>query len=237
MADEKNAVGDDPEFKSIADRHGRQFRTVGDMVHGAIRESILTGVFAPGEHLRQDRLAEALGVSRIPVRSALMQLESEGLITLHPFRGAVVNSITADEMREIYEIRSVLETHALRKVLSSMTPERLKRLRKLAKELNDIEDAEAFLGGRLDFYHELYDGDRHPYLVGLIDKLRTESGRYWLQHKIDYASRPGQRDYQHLLEIIEGGDIEGAVEWQRTHLEEVCGQLLELMEEDDRGEE
>ena len=112
-------------FRSIVDRNSRQFRTVGDMVYEVLREGILKGVFQPGERLRQDQLAEAIGVSRIPVRSALMQLESEGLITFNPYRGAVVNKLSAKEMREIYELRALLESNALRKAVEVMTPERL----------------------------------------------------------------------------------------------------------------
>ncbi|HEX6026056.1 MAG TPA: GntR family transcriptional regulator, partial [Solirubrobacter sp.] len=146
----------DERFQSIVDRNSRQFRTVGDMVYEVLREGILKGVFAPGERLRQDQLAEAIGVSRIPVRSALLQLEADGLITFHPYRGAVVNKLTPDEMREIYELRAVLEAHALRKAIGAMTPERLAHLEQLARELNAIADGEEFLTRRNEFYGELY---------------------------------------------------------------------------------
>src|SRR5690348_1870583 len=94
--------GFDGGLRSIADRHGRRFRTVGDMAYEVIREGILTGVFQPGERLRQDRLAEAIGVSRIPVRAALLKLESQGLVKFEPYRGAVVHVLTPDQVREIY---------------------------------------------------------------------------------------------------------------------------------------
>ncbi len=113
-AEEGAAPGD---FRSIVERNGRRFRTVGDMAYEVIREGILQGAFKPGERLRQDQLATAIGVSRIPVRSALLQLESEGLITFEPYRGAVVNSLSADDVRAIYEIRGVLEAHAMHKAM------------------------------------------------------------------------------------------------------------------------
>lgn len=222
----------DAAFRSIADRHGRQFRTVGDMVYEVLRESIQKGVFAPGERLRQDQLAEQLGVSRIPVRSALMQLETEGLIKVHPYRGATVAELSADEMRENYEIRAVLEGLALRKAAAAMTPRRLAKLKKMARELNRISDGEDFLRMRMAFYHELYDGDHHPQLVALIEKLRTDAGRYWLQKHVDYVSRPGERDHGKILEFLEADDLEGAVRWQQEHLERVGAQLIELMTRD-----
>jgi DNA-binding GntR family transcriptional regulator len=219
-------------FRSIIDRNSRQFRTVGDMVYEVLREGILKGVFQPGERMRQDQLAEAIGVSRIPVRSALMQLESEGLITFNPYRGAVVNKLSSKEMREIYELRALLESHALRRAVEVMTPERLAHLEQLAIELNAIQDGEEFLTRRNEFYRELYDHDLQARTVGLIERLRAEAGRYWLERKVDYVSRPGQRDHLHLIEFIKAGDIDSAVAWLQEHLRKVCDDLVALMEKD-----
>jgi DNA-binding GntR family transcriptional regulator len=221
-------------FGSIVARHGRQFRTVGDMVYEVLRESILTGVFQPGERLRQDQLAEAIGVSRIPVRSALMQLDSEGLITFNAYRGAVVNKLTVEQMREIYSIRSVLEAHALRNAMGEMTPDRLEHLEQLARELNEIKDGEEFLIRRNEFYSELYDVEKQPKLVELIERLRAEAGSYWLRRHIDYVSQPGHRDHVHLMELIREDDTDAAVEALRDHLQRVCDELVVLMEEGER---
>jgi DNA-binding GntR family transcriptional regulator len=223
---------DGERFRSIVDRNSRQFRTVGDMVYEVLREGILKGVFQPGERLRQDQLAEAIGVSRIPVRSALLQLEADGLITFNPYRGAVVNKLTPAEMREIYELRALLEAHALRKAVDAMTPEKLAHLEQLARELNEIQDGEEFLTRRNEFYGELYDGEHHARTVGLIERLRAEAGRYWLERKVEYVSRPGQRDHLQLIEYIRAGDIDGAVAWLHDHLQRVCDELVALMEED-----
>ena len=224
----------DERFRSIVDRNSRQFRTVGDMVYEVLREGILKGVFAPGERLRQDQLAEAIGVSRIPVRSALLQLEADGLITFHPYRGAVVNKLTPDEMREIYELRTVLEAHALRKAIGAMTPERLEELEQLALELNTITDGEEFLNRRNEFYRALYDGEHHKRTVALIERLRAEAGRYWLERKVDYVSKPGQRDHLRLIEYIKANDIDNAVRWLHDHLQRLCDEMVALMEEDER---
>jgi DNA-binding GntR family transcriptional regulator len=228
-------VAPQDDFASIVSRHERQFRTVGDMVYAVIRDSILNGVLGPGEWLRQDQLAEQIGVSRIPVRSALMQLETEGLITFHPYRGAIVNRLTVAEMRENYELRTLLESHALRKAIGSMTPDRLERLEQLAAELNDVESGEDFLALRTAFYRELYDGARRPQLVRMIEKLRNDAGRYWLQRRIGYVSQPGQRDHMDLLQFVRSGDVDGAVTWLEHHLERVCEQLVQLMDESEEG--
>jgi DNA-binding GntR family transcriptional regulator len=234
----RNQSGDDdvelaPEkvlFDSIVRRHERQHRTMGDMVYGVLREGILEGAFQPGEHLRQGRLAEAIGVSRIPVRSALFQLESDGLITFHPYRGAVVNDLSTNEMREIYEMRALLEVHALLKVAPTLTPERLDELQEMARELNAISHGETFLQRRIQFYRRLYDGERHPRLVATIEQLLVESGRFWLQHHVEYVAKPGQRGHEQILDSIRRGDIEGAVRQVQEHLSQLCDELVRRME-------
>jgi DNA-binding GntR family transcriptional regulator len=214
------------DLAAIVDRHGRAFRTVGDMAYEVIREGIRTGVFRPGERLRQEVLATQIGVSRIPVRSALMKLESEGLITFEPYRGAVVNTLSADAARETYEIRKVLEAHALRKAMTAMTPERLARLEELAAELNAVESAEDFLKRREEFYHQLYDHKRQPKLVDMIDKLRGEVARYSIEHNLNYVRPPGERDHQQLLGFLQTNDADGAVAWLHAHLDQVMERLL-----------
>jgi DNA-binding GntR family transcriptional regulator len=227
----KSKDADDAPLRSIVDRHERKYRTVGDMVYGVIREGILKGVFAPGEHLRQDRLAKAIGVSRVPVRSALLQLETEGLITFHPYRGAIVNGLAVEEVSEIYEIRQLLEAHAIRKIAVEMTPERLDALEREARGLDAIEDGEEYLAARTHYYRDLYDGDRNPQLVRLIEKLRVESGRYWLEHRGESLDRPGSREHYRVLEYLRAGDVEGAIEWMQGHLELLRQQLLVPIEQ------
>jgi DNA-binding GntR family transcriptional regulator len=214
------------DLASIVDRHGRAFRTVGDMAYEVIREGIRTGVFQPGERLRQETLATQIGVSRIPVRSALMKLESEGLITFEPYRGAIVNSLSTDAARETYEIRKVLEAHALRKAMTAMTPERLEKLDRLAAELNAVENNIEFLQQREEFYHELYDMKRQPKLVDMIDKLRGEVARYSIEHNLNYVRPPGERDHHQLLAFLKADDADGAVAWLHAHLDQVCERLL-----------
>jgi DNA-binding GntR family transcriptional regulator len=225
------AAAEDSPLQSIIDRHERKFRTVGDMVYGVIREGILKGAFAPGEHLRQDRLATAIGVSRVPVRSALLQLETEGLITFHPYRGAIVNALNVDEMAEIYEIRALLETHAIRKVAADMTPERLDDLEREARALDEIEDGEEYLAARTHFYRDLYDGERNPQLVRMIEKLRVETGRYWLEHRRQSLDTPGERAHYRIVEYLRANDVDGAVEWMGHHLAQLREQLFVPIEQ------
>ena len=85
------------------------------VAYDAIRQAIVEGGYRPGERLVEQRLAEAHGLSRTPVREALKWLEAEGLIRIEPHRGAVVRPITLDDIRDIYELRAELEGYAARR--------------------------------------------------------------------------------------------------------------------------
>jgi DNA-binding GntR family transcriptional regulator len=81
----------------------------------ALREAILTGRYAPGTRLVQDDLAEAFGVSRIPLREALRRLEGEGLVVISPNRGAIVRPLAPKDVVDLYDVRIALESLALRR--------------------------------------------------------------------------------------------------------------------------
>src|SRR6478672_6534621 len=102
-------------------------QTLTSMTADAIRERILRGRYPEGEPLRQDAIGVELGVSRIPVREALRQLEAEGLVTFNPHRGAVVSSMSLDEIAELFELRAEIECDLLRRAIPKMTQEQLDR--------------------------------------------------------------------------------------------------------------
>ncbi len=97
--------------------------TAQDLVLSSLREAILAGVLSPGARLRQEDLAERFGTSRIPVREALRALEYEGLVASEPNRGFTVTELDADDVEEVYDLRIVLESHAVRVALPLLTDE------------------------------------------------------------------------------------------------------------------
>jgi DNA-binding GntR family transcriptional regulator len=71
----------------------------------------------------------------------------------------------------------------------------------------------------------------------MIERLRTDTGRYWIERKVDYVRRPGERDHLQVLEYLRSGDADGAVRWLQEHLERVCEQVAALVERDERARE
>jgi len=215
-------------FEDIVARLADGYRSIGEMVYEVIRQAIIGGAFAPGERLRQESLAAAIGVSRLPVRSALVQLESEGLVTFHPRRGAVVRSLTLAQIREIYETRELLESHALAKSMATMTPERLTQLRELASAMDAEHEGGAFVDTRVAFYRALYDADNNPQLVEIIESLRSSVGRYLLGWRLSTGHLGGHKQ---LVDFMRRGDLAAAQNWLKAHLEQVRRGVEEIVEE------
>ena len=95
---------------------GSQGRVLADWVTASLREAILRGHFHPGERLEQELIAQNLSVSLTPVREAVRRLEAEGFIQVRPHYGAFIATVSCDEIRQIYEIRRLLEIEMARQI-------------------------------------------------------------------------------------------------------------------------
>lgn len=105
------------------------------LLRTAVYERILSdlqqGTIVPGETISLCRLAETLNISKTPLRDALLELQTEGFVTLYPQRGVMVNVLSEEEKQEIYEVCGVLDGQVIRNVFSRMTPDRIERLKEL----------------------------------------------------------------------------------------------------------
>ena len=205
------------------------YRSVGDIVYDILRNAILSGTFAPGQKLRQETLADAIGVSRVPVRSALIQLESDGLIEVHDRRGATVKTLSRSQAEEIYELRTLLEPYALRHSMGTMTPERLERLREFAAVADGESEGAEFVAARTQFYSELYDAANNPLLSDTIEDLRLKVGRYVLGWRLVNGHL---HSHTVLASTVATGDVDAAVATLEEHLRGVRDAVLTMLEAD-----
>jgi DNA-binding GntR family transcriptional regulator len=145
----------------------------------AIKHAILAGELPPGHALVETDLAALLGVSKTPVREALKTLAGAGLVTVHPYKGAVVRLVDDVQARYIYDLRLLLEPEALAR---SVEPGRGRgdgpgwgpAHEALARADTSADQAERSLANR-DFHHELYAGCGNPLLVSMLDDLRDQT--------------------------------------------------------------
>lgn len=111
-----------------------------------IRDAIVEGTLKPGRRLKEEELARELGISRTPVREALLALEKEGLVELPPKRGATIRAFTLEELEDAYDLRALLEGHAARLAAVRMTPATLRLLQKSCERFERLRQAENVRG-------------------------------------------------------------------------------------------
>lgn len=103
----------------------------------ALRRAIILGELPPGLHLEEPSLAEKFGVSRIPVREALTRLEHEGLVRIEPRRGAFVVGMTDEEIHDVYDLRFLIESHAIRRASELADAAGVARLQELVDRMTE----------------------------------------------------------------------------------------------------
>lgn len=153
-----------------------------------LREKILSGELHEGEQLRQDAIAEEFQISRIPVREALSHLAAEGLITMVANRGAVVSSLSPDEIMQIFETRAVLECYMLRCAIPNMKKKDFEQAEKILEqyEASLEKDSEMKSWGTWNwsFHSVLYAPADRPFMLAYVKTLNVNCDRYTRLHLV-----------------------------------------------------
>jgi DNA-binding GntR family transcriptional regulator len=207
-------------------------RTTPDAVAATLREAIVRGLLRAAQPLKADDIAAQLGVSHIPVREALRQLESEGLVTIYPNRGAIVTSLSERDILEIYDIRKTLEIAALEHSLKHLSPATLRRAEAILDEYELETDTRVWGDLDLEFHATLYGLEERPRLLGIINTLRNQVDRYFHVFPLAVKQRQDfQRDHRAILQASRAHDREAAVAALEAHLERTARILVAGMRE------
>jgi DNA-binding GntR family transcriptional regulator len=205
----------------------------------ALRERILRGDYPDGEPLRQDALADELGVSRIPVREALRQLEAEGLVTFNPHRGAVVSSLSLTEIDELFELRAEIECDLIARAVPMMTEEQLVCATDVLDEFEAALSAgEAARWGPLNwhFHAALYAPANRNFTMGILQKLHHHSDRYFrMQLFLAHGGAKANEEHRAIAAAVAGKDVTKAAALMRAHILEAGQSLRALLQEQRRG--
>jgi len=189
-------------------------------VASILKERILAGYYAEDQFIRQELIAQELGVSRIPVREALAWLEAEGLVIREKYRGAVVPKLSEKEITEIYEMREMIEPYLLKAAIDNMTPERIEHLNHIIDESHRTSDLTKWAGLNVDFHRTLYEAADKPVASQVLDKLLVRADRYLKMQRFLSSQTQEESDAEHLriLERVKAGDKSGAVEALLEHI-------------------
>jgi DNA-binding GntR family transcriptional regulator len=197
------------------------YGNVQDAVVDGIRDMILKGHLKPGDRLRQDELADTFGVSTMPIREALRQLQAEGLVLFRPRRGAIVASVSVSEYEEIYRIREELETLACRWAAEDFERIPVDRLRVLMGEIEEAEANFEDVYRRMElvreFFFTIFEASEKEHLLRILSSLWDLTQQY-RRYFSAFPELIPQRlaNYRSAYEACEARDPERLVQAIRT---------------------
>ena len=179
------------------------------------------------------QLAEELGISRTPVREAIRKLEQEGYVIMIPRRGTYVSDVSVKDVKEIFEIRSALESLAISLATMRIEPDELEKLQTLLEEIGghiENNDIDKIVATDIEFHGLLYQVSRNERLVAIISNLKEQLARFRTL-SMSYPGRLQETLAEHraMVEAIAAGDVDLAREAAERHMEQAEETLLKAM--------
>jgi len=195
--------------------------TAQEAVLAELRRLLVTGELAPGAPVRQEALAERLGVSRVPLREALKVLEGEGHVVYARHRGYVVAELSVEDLVEVYRLRELLEAEAIRVATPRVTPSHLEALQAAsdAVEVADRDgDVAEITAANRAFHFLLFDAAGMPRLSRTLRQLWDATDVYRSVYFAEAANRERVHgEHAALLAALRRGDAKSAVRIQAEH--------------------
>lgn len=207
---------------------GPESRVLSHAIASDVREGILLGKYLPGTRVRQDELAERYGTSRIPVREALRDLESEGLIVVIPNKGAWIAKLDIRECVEIYKIRELIEPLALSESVKGMSDSTIEHLSNLVKKIENADEVEGFLRFDRQFHLLSFHEAGMPTLYSMIERFWNTTQHYRRAYS-HIIGNSGQwivhNEHRLIMEAIRRRDHDDAAQLLRLHIRRTRLQL------------
>ena len=221
-----------PDYKTLMSLPER--RSLGQSVYENLKQAIVRGELDPGSRVVESRVAEALDISRTPVREAIHKLEREGLLRQNPTGGFFVKGLSRADIEETFGIRSVLESYAARLAAIKHRQEELKPLEEKISEYQqclDRKDMDALPRINTEFHDLLYALSRSPRLIKTINDLKDQIFRFrQVILKMEEMAKISNKDHRLMLKYIRRRDADGVERLVREHI--LRGQEVVLNEFD-----
>lgn len=211
------------------------FRSKPAVVHEMLREAIIHGEYKPGERLVIDEVAARLGVSQIPVREAVRQLEADGLVSVEPYTGATITQFNPDLIFEIFALLEALEVICGRRACTCMSDAELAELTAIVTDMDSLlADPERWSQQNRQF-HLMICRFSHVQLIERMlenaldhwDRLRLHYVKDVLQHRMPEA----QRDHHRMIEAFRRRDADEIEHLLRSHNQRALAAYIDLLQQ------
>lgn len=196
-----------------------QLRSLREQVYEYLRDAINRGELDAGSFLDQKLLSETLGISKTPLRDALIQLETEGFVSILPRRGVVVNELTLEDIRHIYEIVGALEGVALVSVAGNLGAAELDPMRSLNRQMIaavEAGDFDTYYAGNLAFHNVFLGLSKNRSLVRTVENLKHRLYDFPRRERfVAEWESSSTREHAAFLDLLDQEDIRGAADYLR----------------------
>jgi DNA-binding GntR family transcriptional regulator len=196
-------------------------KSLREQVYDFLRRELQRGKLVPGSSIDLNAISRQLGISKTPLRDALIQLEAEGFVTISPRRGIFVNRLSLDEIRHYYEVIGALEAAALASVFHAIGAAQLAAMRKLNFKLQEaIEqtDFQSYYELNIAFHDVFLELSDNTALRQFIAPLKRRLYDFPRRGYIAEWERRNCGEHARLIELVRAGDLDRAVSlWKDAH--------------------
>ncbi|MCS7067018.1 MAG: GntR family transcriptional regulator [Meiothermus sp.] len=213
--------------------HFQRPHSVREAAYAHLRGAILAGLLQPGTRISEPGLAQELGISRTPVREALQRLSQEGLVELLPNKGARVRVLSADDVREVYDVRALLEGEAATLAAQHATPAELQHLEELLKTLDLLpkDDYNRQMQVDFDFHTALVEAAHNKTLARIYADLRSSLTLVRSFQQTLSQHPKTRRQHQAILSALKAHNPRQAAEAARAHVFYFRDQVMQSLRE------
>ena len=210
------------DYKAIADQMGPRVGATQEWIFHVLREGIISAKLPGGMQLKQDEISAALNVSHIPVREALRRLEAQGLVRIHPNRGAAVTELTRSELLDMMEVRATLSVMLLRNSAPLLTKADFDAMEEVVKQQRETANEDLVRSEELNYrFHEILTSHAANSMANfLLELVHANIDRYL---RASFYGTPQTREvsineHESIIMTCREGDFEAAGNLLRDHI-------------------
>lgn len=197
-----------------------------------IRNAIFKREFPPGFHLREEEFAETLSMSRTPVRQAIRQLATEGLVDIKENRRSYVTDVADEDFDLIFDLVALLESYSVKRAAGRLTADQIAELQSIEDELEaaDPDDDSSFLEANARFHNLLHDASGSRLLRKMIDLVISYPMLFYLKAGVHTENTTAAKEHREIIDAILNGSPDYAALKMRVHTETVRQQYKSIQE-------
>ncbi len=208
--------------------------TAKERAYTRIRNTILSGAFAPGFQLKEEELSEFCGVSRTPVRQAIQRLASEGLVTIRENRRSYVTDLTQQEFEQAFDVASMLESYSAGLAAERLTDDDLQTLRELEQQMEKLAEGSVgeyrkFLELNMEFHNLIHQASGNRSLFDMIQRVPDIANTILLKSGDMKSMKEAQAGHRNIIAALELRDSKLAELQMKVHIESTRRSMRQMV--------